>query len=151
MKLALVLSLALSITTVPQQKVIDHNTKSGFAAKGYDVVAYYSKKVVKGNSDMVLRYKGARYKFSSRANYNKFKTNASKYAPQYGGWCAYAMADKGEKVDIDPYTYEIRNGKLYLFYNFWGNNTLKDWQKEGPNKLIKKADSNWARIKYKKS
>lgn len=151
MKLALVLSLALTLTPATQQKVIDHNIDGGFAAHGYDVVAYFSGKVVKGKSDLILRYKGARYKFSTKANYDKFKVNASAYAPQYGGWCAYAMADRGEKVDINPYTYEIRGGKLYLFYNAWGNNTFKSWKKEGPSKLVKKADANWAKIKYKKS
>ena len=68
--------------------------------------------------------------------------------PQYGGWCAYAMADKGEKVSINPKTFEIRDGKLYLFYNSWGTNTLDLWKKENVKGLQKKADQNWELIKF---
>jgi len=48
-----------------------------------------------------------------------FKANPEKYEPAYGGWCAYAMGENGEKVKIDPETYKIIEGKLFLFYNFW--------------------------------
>jgi beta-xylosidase len=66
--------------------------------------------------------------------------------PQYGGYCAFAMAIKWEKVSIDPETFEIRDGKLYLFYNSWGTNTFTSWIKEGPAQLILKADKNWQKI-----
>ena len=71
------------------------------------------------------------------------------YVPQYGGYCAYAIADKGKKVSIDPETFEIRDGKLYLFYNAWGTNTLKMWLKEDVKGLQEKADKNWEDIKLK--
>ncbi|MEN9569980.1 MAG: hypothetical protein RL172_1211, partial [Bacteroidota bacterium] len=61
------------------------------------------------------------------------------------GWCAYAMGAKGQKVTIDPETFKIRNGKLYLFYNKLFNNTLKDWNKDEPA-LCAKADTNWTNI-----
>ena len=61
------------------------------------------------------------------------------------GWCAYAMGAKGEKVSIDPETFKIINGKLYLFYNSYFNNTLKSWNKNEPT-LKAKADVNWKRI-----
>jgi YHS domain-containing protein len=129
---------------------IDYNLDDGFIANGHDVVAYFDSKVKEGKSAYVLSYKGAKYKFSSEANKAKFKANPAKYAPQYGGWCAYAMASKGEKVTIDPETFEIRGGKLYLFYNSWVTNTKEDWLKEGPEKLKSQADDNWIKIKYKK-
>jgi len=81
---------------------------------------------------------------------DKFKGNPKKYVPQYGGYCAYAMATANKKADSDPETFEIRDGKLYLFYNSWGINNLKKWLAEGPAKLKPKADANWSKLKYKK-
>lgn len=62
--------------------------------------------------------------------------------PQYGGWCAYAMGETGDKVKIDPETFRITDGKLYLFYNFRGNNTLIPW-KQNELPLMEKANKNW--------
>ena len=135
------------ITSYGQQ--IDYNKETGYIANGYDVVTYFSNKAVKGNKNFTFTYDNAKYKFSSKANLEKFKSNPEKYAPQYGGWCAYAMADKGEKVTINPKTFEIRNGKLYLFYNKFFTNTFESWLEEMPNKLVIKANSNWNKIKYK--
>lgn len=80
------------------------NPQKGYIAEGYDVVAYHSGEVVKGNSQYESSYKGAKYKFSTQANLTKFNANKAKYAPQYGGWCAYAMA-KGSKYKINPKNY----------------------------------------------
>jgi hypothetical protein len=83
--------------------------------------------------------------FGSASNLNKFKTNPDKYEPAYGGWCAYAMGETGEQVKVDPETFKILEGKLYLFYNFWGNNTLTDWNKN--EKALKtKGDHNWKKF-----
>ena len=68
--------------------------------------------------------------------------NPEKYLPQYGGWCAYAMGEKAEKVTIDPETFIITDGKLYLFYNSYFNDTSEKWNKE-PEVLKVKADKNW--------
>ena len=65
-----------------------------------------------------------------------------KYEPAYGGWCAYAMGNSSEKVEVDPETFKIIGGKLYLFYNFYFNNTLKSWNKNETG-LKTKADGNW--------
>ena len=93
----------------------------------------------------MLNYKGVTYLFASQQNLAKFKASPEKYEPAYGGWCAYAMGETGEKVKIDTETFKIVDGKLYLFYNFWGNNTLTDWNKsEGPLKA--KADQHWKKI-----
>ncbi|MDJ0644658.1 MAG: YHS domain-containing (seleno)protein [Flavobacteriaceae bacterium] len=142
------LSLGCAISSFGQQ--IDYNEEKGYIANGYDVVSYFSNKVLRGISKYTYTYNNADYKFSSGANLEKFKANPKMYVPKYGGWCAYAMADKGEKVRINPKTFEIRNGKLYLFYNAFFDNTLESWLKEGPNELRKKADVNWDKIKYKK-
>jgi len=59
--------------------------------------------------------------------------NPAGYEPQYGGWCAYAMGANGEKVEIDPGTFKIVDGKLNLYYNAFFNNTLKSWNKDEVN------------------
>lgn len=128
---------------------IDYNEQKGYVASGYDVVTYFSKKAIKGSSKFEYTHDNAKYRFSSQQNLDAFKANPKKYIPQYGGWCAYAMADKSEKVSVNPKTFEIRNGKLYLFYNSFFDNTLENWLVEMPDNLIKKADSNWQKIKYK--
>ena len=70
--------------------------------------------------------------------------NYKTYEPEFGGWCAYAMGNTGEKVEIDPETFKIINGKLYLFYNAYFNNTLKLWNKNEAN-LLKQANTNWTK------
>lgn len=129
---------------------IDYNLDNGYIAEGYDVVAYFSNKAIKGKVSYSTVYDGANYKFINKENLDEFKSNPSKYSPQYGGWCAYAIAVKSKKATINPKTFEIRDGKLYLFYNSWGTNTLKSWLKGNPTSLIKKADVNWEKIKYEK-
>jgi YHS domain-containing protein len=123
-----------------------YNLENGIAVSGYDVVAYFvQNKAVKGSKDNAVFYLGATYYFSSVANKDEFKKNPAKYEPAYGGWCSYAMGAKGEKVEIDPKTFKILNGKLNLFYNKFFNNTLTDWNKDETN-LKKKADANWSKI-----
>ena len=128
---------------------IDYNTKKGFVANGYDVVAYFSGKAIEGNKRFSLEHDGVRYKFSSPENLEAFKGNPDKYLPLYGGYCAYAIATKSQKVSINPETFEIRDGRLLLFYNSWGTNTLELWKKESPKKLKLQADTNWETIKKK--
>jgi YHS domain-containing protein len=127
----------------------DYYLKKGFVAEGYDVVAYFDGKAVEGKQDFIAKYDSVMFKFSSQENRATFKANPDKYIPQYGGYCAYAIATKEKKVSIDPETFEIREGKLYLFYNSWGTNTLELWLKEGSESLSKKADGNWEKIKRK--
>ena len=127
---------------------IDYNTNNGFIADGYDVVFYFDMKAVEGSEDFIATYQDIKYKFSSQDNLNTFLKNPKAYIPQYGGYCAYAVAESSKKVDIYPETFEIRDGKLYLFYNSWGNNTLKKWNKKNVKGLQKKADLNWEAIKF---
>lgn len=126
---------------------IDYNTKKGFVANGYDVVAYFNNEAVDGNKKFKTTFDNVYYKFVSQENLNVFKVNPKMYIPQYGGYCAYAIAVKGKKVSINPDTFEIREGKLYLFYNAWGTNTLDLWLKENVKGLREKADKNWEGLK----
>ena len=127
-----------------------HNTKGGFGAEGYDVVSYFNNNPVKGKACFTVIHNKVKYKFSNQLNRAKFNNNPTKYTPQYGGWCTYAMATTNAKVSVDPKTYEIRNGKLLLFYNSWGINALDKWVKENPDELLKKADENWKKLKNTK-
>jgi YHS domain-containing protein len=121
------------------------NLHKDVAIEGYDPVSYFDNKPIEGKGDFQFAYKGVTYRFGSAANLAKFKSSPEMYEPAYGGWCAYAMGNTGEKVKIDPETFKVSNGKLYLFYNFWGNNTLKDWNKNEPA-LRSKGDQNWKKF-----
>jgi len=122
------------------------NTSNSIALAGYDAVSYFNqKKPSKGQEDHSVIHLGILYRFSSAANKELFKANPRKYEPEYGGWCAYAMGAKGEKVSVDPETFKIVNGKLFLFYNQFFNNTLKDWNKDESN-LMTKANANWNKL-----
>jgi YHS domain-containing protein len=122
------------------------NLETGLAIKGYDPVAYFvQNKAVKGKKELAVSYQGILYYFSSEANKEVFKAAPFKYEPEYGGWCAYAMGQNGEKVSVDPETFKILNAKLYLFYNRYFTNTLKDWNKNEAT-LKKNADINWPKL-----
>ncbi|KGL62596.1 YHS domain-containing (seleno)protein [Polaribacter sp. Hel1_85] len=124
----------------------NYNLKKGFVAEGYDVVGYFNNKAEKGDKMFIANYDGVKFKFASKEHLIMFKKSPEKYVPAYGGYCAYAIGVKGEKVSIDPKTFEIRDDKLYLFYNSWGTNTLELWQEEGAEELKVKADENWQKI-----
>lgn len=128
-------------------QTIDYNTKKGYAVYGYDVVSYFDGKPVEGNNAFTTKYDGINYKFINKSNMDKFVAEPTAYLPEYGGYCAYAVAINAKKVNVDPETFEIRNGKLYLFYNKGKNNTLQFWLNESPDKLKNKADKNWEEIK----
>lgn len=121
------------------------NLENNLAIKGFDPVAYFSNKAKEGQKKYAVKHKSVTYYFSSQENKNIFLKNPAKYEPKYGGWCAYAMGLNGEKVSINPKTYKIIEGKLYLFYNAYFNNTLKSWNKDEFN-LKTRADENWSKI-----
>jgi len=110
--------------------------------KGYDPVSYFDGTPKEGNANITAEHNGVIYRFASDANREKFKADPNRFAPACGGWCAWAFAvDKG-KVDIDPKSYKITDGRLFLFYNGWRGDALKEWLKDETN-FIPKADANW--------
>jgi len=122
------------------------NLSRQVAIQGYDPVGYFvSNKAIKGKKELAYTYKGITYYFANAANLSTFKQNPEKYEPAYGGWCAYAIGAKNQKVEIDPGTFKIKNGKLLLFYNSWPTNTLNYWNEDETN-LYKKAETNWQKI-----
>ena len=115
---------------------------SNDAIRGYDAVAYFTRgKPVKGSNDYSFMYKGARWKFSTAEHLDLFMLDPEAYAPQYGGYCAYAIAN-GETVSAEPDLWTIHNGKLYLNYN---RRTNRLW-KENMEQYIKQADKEWLEI-----
>jgi len=139
--------LMLMITSLQAQtsnnKTKHFNLEKNIAIDGYDPVAYFTQnKAIKGNKKFAVSFDGVIYYCSSPANKDLLVKTPAKYEPQYGGWCAYAMGAKGTKVEIDPETFKILNGKLYLFYNKGFTNTLALWNKDETN-LKTKADENW--------
>ena len=122
------------------------NLENGVAIQGYDPVAYFTQnKAVKGQAANTVVYKNVTYRFATPANAEAFKASPDKYEPAYGGWCAYAMGSTGEKVEVDPETFKIKDGKLFLFYHTFINNTLNKWNKDEVN-LHRKADQSWTKF-----
>jgi YHS domain-containing protein len=87
------------------------------AINGYDTVAYFTQnKAVKGTDALATDWQGAKWKFATQANLDLFKANPEKYAPQYGGYCAYGVT-QGYLVKVDPEQFSVIDGKLYLNYD----------------------------------
>lgn len=146
----LTLAGGLSAQNSHRQKVFNLTGKQ-VAIEGYDAVAYFTQgKAVRGKPSLAVVHEGVTYHFSSPQNKAAFLVQPTKYEPQYGGWCAYAMGATGEKVAVDPETFKVLDGKLFLFYNKFFNNTLKSWNKEEKT-LNANADVNWEKHFNKQS
>jgi YHS domain-containing protein len=143
-----ILFLTLTFTSFSQKSTSNtaqFNLEDKVALDSFDAVSYFTQdKPVKGKKEIETTNDGVIYKFSSENNKALFLKNPNKYKPQYGGWCAYAMGLDGSKVSVDPKTYKIVDGKLYLFYNKFYNNTLKTWNKDEKN-LMKNANNFWTK------
>ncbi len=150
-KNALVIIFLLTSFFYSNAQQTDYYVKKGFAIAGYDITSYFEDAPQEGSNEFVYEFDGTKFKFVSQENLEKFKANPEEFLPQYGGYCAYAIAYKGKKYKVNPETYEIRDGKLYLFYNAGRNNTLEKWIAEDPEKLRGLADAAWTKVKYKKS
>ncbi len=115
------------------------------AIKGYDVVAFFTEaKAKKGSENFTYRWKDTNWLFESQDNLDMFKKDPEKYAPQYGGYCAYGTAD-GHKAPSETDTWTVKDNKLYFNYN---KKVQQLWSKDIPG-YIEKADKNWIEIKDK--
>ncbi len=123
----------------------------------YDPVSYLldakAEKVGLENSRKFrAEYQGAIYVFSSQAHLDLFKKSPEKYRPQFGGWCAYAVAAKKSKVDIDPSKFYVQNGRLLLFYDGLFAHTRETWlhdKNKSTDGYLTEADANWPETKKK--
>ena len=117
----------------------------GVALGGFDPVSYFPEgggKAEKGFVKRDFKHNGVTYRFASDANRERFRANPDKYLPAYNGWCAWAMAELNAKVDIEPSSFQIYNGKLYVFYDHADLNTRELWLKN-PEGMLAKANVNW--------
>lgn len=122
---------------------INKSTFGGVAIDGYDPVAYFTDdKPVEGDKSITQEWMGATWRFATAEHRDLFAANPEKYAPQYGGYCAYAVS-QGKTAGIDPEAWTIVDGKLYLNYN---KKIQKTWEKDIPG-YIAAADRQWPEIK----
>lgn len=124
----------------PETAVTKTYLKDGVAISGADPVAYFSEAAfVPGSADYTYEWQGATWQFASAENRDRFASNPAQYAPEYGGFCAWAVAAKNTLVPTDPNAWSIVDGKLYLNANQQVQNR---WQADEPG-FIAQADSNW--------
>ncbi|MDP4150240.1 MAG: YHS domain-containing (seleno)protein [Bacteroidota bacterium] len=143
-----IISLAVLILAIAAQgraQKAEIYSPDGKAIKGYDPVAFFTQsKPVKGADSLSYSWNGATWLFSSRQNLQRFKADPAKYAPQYGGYCAYGTS-QGHKAPTEVDTWTIVNNKLYLNYS---QKVKAEWTKDEAG-YIQKADKQWPQIKDK--
>ena len=115
----------------------------GKALNGYDPVAYFTEgKPVRGDSAYATQWQGSTWHFANAQHRDAFRADPERYAPQYGGYCAYGMS-RGYKAPTEADAWTIANGKLYLNYN---QKVRTEWDKDREG-YIRKADENWPGVK----
>lgn len=133
-------AMAMAPAAMADDSPVYTGTFSNDALQGYDAVAYFNQgQAVEGEKKFSTRYKGVEWKFSSLENLNAFISNPEKYAPQYGGHCAWAAA-QGETAKGDAKHWKIVDGKLYLNYN---GDIKSKWEAD-QSRLISQADAKWS-------
>jgi hypothetical protein len=116
-----------------------NKSSAGLAMKGYDAVAYFKEgKPAVGNERYQHTWNGARWQFASAENRDAFARSPEKYAPQYGGYCSYAVSH-GYTANGDPEAWKIVDGKLYLNYN---REVRQLWEQDVPGNIAK-GNGNW--------
>ncbi|HEV7670933.1 MAG TPA: YHS domain-containing (seleno)protein [Thermoanaerobaculia bacterium] len=115
--------------------------KAGLALDGWDTVSYFDGKPVPGKAEFAKEWGGATWRFASAAHRDAFAANPAKYAPQYGGYCAYGLA-KGKLVEADPTVWKVVGGKLYVNYD---RDVQESWEKKMA-KYIVDANAEWQQL-----
>jgi len=140
MKIYYIMLIAFMVwgTNVMAQNIPVFCTSEG-AIRGYDVVGYFTEgKAIKGDTTFKYTWNGADWMFKSKENMELFKANPEKYAPQYGGYCAYGVSEN-HKSPTNAEAFTILNNKLYFNYN----PKVKELWIQNPTERIAKADSLW--------
>ncbi|MEH6526189.1 MAG: YHS domain-containing (seleno)protein [Sneathiella sp.] len=138
----LVALMSFSTLSTASAKSLYYSSLFGTAVEGYDVVAYFRQgKPVEGTEDFSVDWKGATWQFSSAENKMLFESDPEKYAPQFGGYCAWAVS-QGYTASTVPEAWKIVDEKLYLNYSKGVQST---WEQDIPGN-IKLADTNWPNI-----
>lgn len=138
-------ALALSSSNTLALDAINSSFIGNVAIEGYDTVAYFTDgRAIEGSKKFQFEWMGANWRFSSAENLSTFKANPEKYAPQFGGYCAYAVS-QNSTAGIEPDKFSIVNGKLYLNYN---KDVFEKWRLN-KNKYIKDAERFWPGLSSK--
>lgn len=138
--LAAVATIALSVTAAfARSPEIYTGTFSSLAVGGYDAVAYFKQgRPVAGSAQFTTEWKGATWRFASKEDLEAFRANPTAYAPQFGGYCAWAIAH-GYTASGDPVVWKVVDGKLYLNYD---RDVQSQWEKDIP-RYIADGNKNW--------
>lgn len=116
--------------------------EDGVALRGYDAVAYFKQgDAILGEEALKHQWNGADWWFSSKENLEAFQSNPQAYAPQYGGYCSFAVST-GFTAHIDPMSWEIVDNKLYVFSN---GEVRTEWKKKIDQGVIATCDQNWSK------
>lgn len=136
----LLVAAAVALRAEPKRSI---NTARGeLAVKGYDVVAYTTAaKALPGRPEFEYRWNGAVWRFVSAAHRDAFSRDPERYAPQFGGYCAWAVS-RGYTADTDPEAWKIVDGRLYLNYS---KRVQRMWEQDIPGN-IEKAKANWPSV-----
>jgi YHS domain-containing protein len=138
----LALILAAAAPAQAAQDPVYTGTFSDLAVSGYDPVAYFTEgRPVEGSGDYSYTWNGAVWRFASQANLDAFSANPAKYAPQFGGYCAWAVS-QGYTASTDPQAWKIVDGKLYLNYDL---DVKKTWEQDVPGNIAK-GEGNWPKV-----
>ncbi len=134
--------LAISFAGAGQAATASIYTEGGIAVDGSDVVAYFTDgKPVAGAEGITHEWNGATWRFATEANRDAFAANPEAYAPQYGGYCAYAVSE-GYTAPTDPKAWTIVDGKLYLNYS----RPVRALWNAAQARRIKEGDANWPSV-----
>jgi YHS domain-containing protein len=144
-RLSAVAALALGLLLAAPARALEpvYTNWRGLAVSGYDPVAYFRDgKPVPGSSDFQLEWRGATWRFASAEDLGLFRADPERYAPQYGGYCAWAVSNGGT-ASSDPEAWKIVDGKLYLNYS---RAIQERWQSDVPGN-IRRGDAHWPSLR----
>lgn len=140
------IAAALAACSKGESTIGVNTDSSGSALRGFDAVAYFTaESAVKGDAKYTIVWNGAKWLFSSEQNLKRFQADPEAYAPQFGGYCSYAVSE-GYTADGDPEAWKIVDGKLYL--NF--NRQVKEQWEQNQTERIQNGKANWEQFKKKK-
>jgi YHS domain-containing protein len=136
------LAVPLGARFLPSAGAAGVNADDGVAVRGTDVVAYFLQgRPVAGSAAHTHAWRGATWRFASAANRDRFAADPERYAPAYGGFCAYAVSE-GYTAPIDPAAWRIVDGRLFLNFD---RSVQRRWERDIPGRIAR-ADENWPRL-----
>lgn len=142
--LAIALPLGALVPAAGQKSPVNVGSSGDLAIKGYDPVAYFDGRALAGSAEFEHRWNGARWRFASAANRERFAAAPEKFAPQFGGYCAYAVS-RGYTADVDPRAFRIIDGALYLNYSF---SVQRSWERDTAGNIAR-GRQNWPSVLQK--